>query len=154
MTGSLGNVMKESAKVAFNYTKSCLEKDTNNFAKELKILQKCKVNVHAPEGAVPKDGPSAGIALTTAIISALTEKVIPRRYGMTGVISLSGKVSKIGGLNEKLTAAVKKGLKTVFVPSDNQRELEEVPSKIKDKLNTTLVNDYFLDVWKKLVSVS
>jgi ATP-dependent Lon protease len=102
------------------------------------------MNVH--ESGVPKDGPSAGIALTTAIISALTGKVVPRRYGMTGVISLSGKVSKIGGLNEKLTAAVKKSLKTVFVPSDNQQELEEVPSEIKDELNVILVNDYFLDV--------
>jgi ATP-dependent Lon protease len=142
LTGNLGDTMQESAKVALNYVK----KNRLKFGISSSFFQNHDILINVHESGIPKDGPSAGIALTTAIISALTEKTIPRRYGMTGVISLSGKVSKIGGLNEKLTAAVKKDLKTVFVPSDNQRELEEVPSKIKDKLNVILVNDYFLDV--------
>ena len=147
LTGNLGDTMQESVKVALAYIKE--EKNCQKFGISSSFFQNHDLLINVHESGILKDGPSAGIALTTAIISALTKKIIPRHYGMTGVISLSGKVSKIGGLNEKLTAAVKKGLKTVFVPSDNQRELEEVPSKIKNKLNVILVNDYFLDVWKK-----
>ena len=134
--------MKESAKVAFNYTKSCLEKDTNNFAKELKILQKCKVNVHAPEGAVPKDGPSAGIALTTAIISALSRQKIPTDIGMTGEITLSGRILPIGGLRNKSIAAQKAGLKTIFIPQKNKKDIEDIPSEVRKDLKIILVSKY------------
>src|ERR1044072_5620981 len=117
--------MEESAKVALNYVR----KNCQKFGISSSFFQNNRILINVHESGIPKDGPSAGIALTTAIISALTGKATPRHYGMTGVISLSGKVSKIGGLNEKLTAAVKKGLKTVFIPSDNQRELEDVPTE-------------------------
>jgi ATP-dependent Lon protease len=142
LTGSLGNVIKESAKVAFNYTKSYLETNTSTFAKELKILQKCKVNIHAPEGAVPKDGPSAGIALTTAIISALSGKKIPTDIGMTGEITLSGQVLPIGGLRNKSIAAQRAGLKTIFIPQKNEKDIEDIPSEVRKGLKIILVSKY------------
>ena len=108
--------MQESAEVALAYVR----KNCQKFGISASFFQNNDILIIVHESGIPKDGPSAGIALTTAIVSALTGKVIPRHYGMTGVISLSGKVSRIGGLNEKLTAAVKKDLKTVFIPSDNQ----------------------------------
>ena len=142
LTGSLGNVMKESVKVAFNYTKSCLETSTNDFAKELKILKRCKINVHAPEGAVPKDGPSAGIALTTAIISALSGQKIPTDIGMTGEITLSGQILPIGGLRNKSIAAQRAGLKTIFIPRKNEKDIEDIPSEVRKDLKIILVSKY------------
>lgn len=138
LTGNLGETMKESAEVALAYVR----KNCHKFGISASFFQNNDILINVHESGVPKDGPSAGIALTTAIISALTEKIVARHYGMTGVISLSGKVSKIGGLNEKLTAAVKKDLKTIFVPADNQPELEDFPSEIKNNLNIILVDNY------------
>jgi ATP-dependent Lon protease len=142
LTGSLGNVMKESVKVAFNYAKSCLETNTSDFAKELKILKKCKINVHAPEGAVPKDGPSAGLALTTAIISALSGQKISTEIGMTGEITLSGRVLPIGGLRNKSIAAQRAGLKTIFIPQKNEKDIEDIPSEVRKDLKIVLVSKY------------
>ena len=134
--------MKESVKVAFNYTKSCLETNTSDFAQELKILKKSKINVHAPEGAVPKDGPSAGIALTTAIISVLSKQKIPTDIGMTGEITLSGQVLPIGGLRNKSIAAQKAGLKTIFIPRKNKNDIEDIPSEVRKDLKIILVSKY------------
>src|SRR5262249_14703823 len=124
------------------YTKSYLENNASNFSKELKALQKCKVNVHAPEGAVPKDGPSAGIALTTAIISALSGKKIPTDIGMTGEITISGQVLPIGGLRNKSIAAQKAGLKTIFIPQKNEKDIEDIPSEVRKDLKIILVSKY------------
>jgi ATP-dependent Lon protease len=146
LTGNLGETMQESVEIALAYVK----KNCSKFGISASFFEKNDILINVHQSGIPKDGPSAGIALTTAIISALTEKVVPRHYGMTGVISLSGKVSKIGGLNEKLTAAVKKELKTVFIPSDNERELEDVPLEIKNKLNVFYADDYFSSVWKRI----
>src|SRR3954467_15191733 len=111
LTGSLGEVMEESAKVAFSYIQSYLEKNKENFEKELTLLKKRNINIHAPEGAVKKDGPSAGITLTTAILSVLTNQKVPADIGMTGEITSKGKVLKIGGLKEKAIAAHRSELK-------------------------------------------
>jgi ATP-dependent Lon protease len=134
--------MKESVKVAFNYTKSCLETSAGDFANELRILKKSKINVHAPEGAVPKDGPSAGIALTTAIVSALSGQKIPTDIGMTGEITLTGQVLPIGGLRNKSIAAQRGGLKTIFIPRKNEKDIEDIPSEVRKDLKIILVSKY------------
>ncbi|OGJ38395.1 MAG: endopeptidase La [Candidatus Pacebacteria bacterium RIFOXYB1_FULL_39_46] len=127
LTGKLGEVMKESAQAAITYVKA--------HAKELKINQKIiettDVHIHVPEGAVPKDGPSAGVTLTTAIISAFTGKPIKNSVAMTGEITLRGKVLRIGGLKEKAIAAHRAGIKTVIIPKDNQRDLIKIAESVK-----------------------
>ena len=138
-TGNLKETMEESAKVAISYVKANLEKfgiDKNfNFNDN-------DIHIHVPKGGIPKDGPSAGVALTTAIISALTKKRIDKDIGMTGEITLHGQVSAIGGLREKINAAHRKGLKVVFIPKGNEKDLEEISSEVSDKLKITPVNNY------------
>ncbi len=127
LTGKLGEVMQESAQAALTFVKS--------HSKELKIdskqFENTNVHIHVPEGAVPKDGPSAGIALATAITSAFTNKPIPRNIAMTGEITLRGKVMRIGGLKEKTIAAHLAGISKVLIPKDNERDLEELPAEVK-----------------------
>jgi ATP-dependent Lon protease len=130
LTGKLGDVMKESAQAALTYVHA--------HAKELRInestLEKTNVHVHVPEGAVPKDGPSAGITMTTAIVSAYTNRPIRKDIAMTGEVTLRGKVMRIGGLKEKSIAAHQAGVKTVIIPRDNERDLVEVPDSVKQDI--------------------
>lgn len=131
LTGQLGDVMKESARAAFTWTRSHwqdlgLEK---NFAKDI------DVHIHVPEGAVPKDGPSAGVALTTALVSALTKIPVKADVGMTGEVTLRGRVLEIGGVKEKVIAGHRAGLKTIILPKENEKDMEEVPDNVKNDLN-------------------
>ena len=163
LTGNLGDVMKESAKAAVTVVRS--------HAAELNIEQdfyKTKdIHIHFPEGAIPKDGPSAGITIATAIASALSN--IPVRYdiAMTGEISLRGKVLPIGGLREKTMAALRSGVKTVIIPKDNESSLEEIDPLVKEKMSFIIVSSFeevlysalrFIpgkeNVWKKLTSTN
>ncbi|MDH5533208.1 MAG: endopeptidase La [Candidatus Pacebacteria bacterium] len=127
LTGKLGDVMKESAQTALTYVKANSKKLGISDAK----LAKHNVHIHVPEGAVPKDGPSAGVTITTAIVSAFTKKPVNREVAMTGEVTLRGRVLRIGGLKEKSIAAHRAGSKTVIIPQDNERDLEEVPDSVK-----------------------
>jgi ATP-dependent Lon protease len=131
LTGSLGEVMKESAKIAVSYVRSVADKYSINkdFYKEKDI------HIHAPEGAVPKDGPSAGVTLVTSLVSALSGIPVKKDVAMTGEITLHGKVLPIGGLKEKTMAAYKAGIKTVIIPKLNKADLEEVDDTVKSSIN-------------------
>jgi ATP-dependent Lon protease len=150
LTGSLGDVMKESVTVAFNYVRSYLEeaksKATNDekekIEKHLTTFNKSNFNLHAPEGAVPKDGPSAGIAIATAILSALTKQTIPADIGMTGEITLTGNVLAIGGLKEKAIAAHRGELKTIFIPKKNEKDIKGIPDEVRKELKIILISKY------------
>ncbi len=127
LTGQLGDVMKESAKAAFSWARSHWQ----DFGLKRDFGSKTDVHIHVPEGAVPKDGPSAGVALTTALISALTGIPVRKDVGMTGEITLRGKVMEIGGVKEKTIAGYRAGLKTIILPYDNKKDMEEVPAEVK-----------------------
>ena len=129
LTGSLGDVMKESCKIALSYIKANAEKYgiTTDFSK-------IDIHIHAPEGAVPKDGPSAGITLTTALLSVLTQRSVKGDVAMTGEVTLQGRVLPIGGLKEKAMAAYREGIKTVIIPFDNQPNLQDVDIKVKEQI--------------------
>ncbi len=130
-TGKLGDVMKESVQAAEFFIRSkALSYGLNPID-----LEKCDIHVHVPEGATPKDGPSAGVAMVTSIVSALTDIKIKSNVGMTGEITLRGRVLPIGGLKEKLLAAKRGCLKTVLIPIDNKKDLVEIPNNIKEELN-------------------
>ncbi|MDK0863039.1 endopeptidase La [Clostridium perfringens] len=136
LTGQLGDVMKESAKAAYSYVRAHI--------KELGIkdefYSKKDIHIHAPEGAVPKDGPSAGVTMTTALVSALTGKKVKHNVAMTGEITLTGKVLAIGGLKEKCLAARRVGIDTVIVPKENEKDVIKLPKIVKDSLNIILAD--------------
>ncbi len=136
LTGQLGDVMKESCQAAMSYIRA----RANQFGLSDKFYQKIDVHVHVPEGAVPKDGPSAGIAITSAIISALTRIPVNRKVGMTGEITLRGRVMEIGGLKEKVIAAHRAGLKTIIVPKENKKDLVELPKEVLKDLTFKFVS--------------
>ena len=130
LTGQIGEVMKESADAAFSLFKS----RADELGYEADRLKDLDIHIHVPAGAVPKDGPSAGVAMFTAVASLLLKKKVKNRLGMTGEITLRGKVLPIGGLNEKSLAAARAGIKTVLIPKANERDLEEVDAKVKKSL--------------------
>ncbi len=137
LTGQLGDVMKESAMTAISFVRSKADKFNidENFYKEKDI------HIHVPEGAVPKDGPSAGITMTTAIVSALTNRKVNRQFAMTGEVTLRGRVLAIGGLKEKILAANRYGIKNIIIPKENEVDIDEIPEEIRETLNIYTVSD-------------
>jgi len=131
LTGNLGDVMKESAHAALSYIRANAEK----LGVPVDFYKTKDIHVHFPEGAVPKDGPSAGITVCTAMVSALTGTTVRRDVAMTGEISLRGRVMRIGGLKEKTMAALRHGIRTVIIPRDNERDLEEIDQTVRHQLN-------------------
>ena len=130
LTGQLGDVMKESAQAAFSYVKSNAEKFNIN----IKDIKESDVHIHVPEGAIPKDGPSAGVTITTALISTFTNRPVHHEIGMTGEVTLRGQVLPIGGLREKSIAAHRSGLKKIIIPYDNLKDIDEIPESVKNSL--------------------
>ena len=131
LTGNLGDVMKESAHAAYSYIRANAAK----LGVATDFYKTKDIHVHFPEGAVPKDGPSAGITVCTAMVSALTGKAVRRNVAMTGEISLRGRVMAIGGLKEKTMAALRRGIHTVVIPAENLRDLEEIDQTVRKALN-------------------
>jgi ATP-dependent Lon protease len=129
-TGKLGDVMQESVSAALSYVRS----RALSFGLKPTLFDKRDIHVHVPEGATPKDGPSAGIAMATSIVSVLTGIPVRRDVAMTGEITLRGRVLPIGGLKEKLLAALRAGITTVFIPKDNEKDLAEIPDNVKKHL--------------------
>ena len=136
-TGKLGDVMQESAQAAFSYIRS----KSLDFGITPPQYQKRDIHIHVPEGATPKDGPSAGVAMCTSIVSAMTGVPIKCSVAMTGEITLRGRILPIGGLKEKLLAALRAGIKTVCIPQDNKKDLAEIPDNVKEGLHIILVSN-------------
>jgi ATP-dependent Lon protease len=146
-TGKLGDVMQESVSAALSYVRS----RSTRFGIKPTLFEKRDIHVHVPEGATPKDGPSAGVAMAVSIVSVLTGIPIRRDIAMTGEITLRGRVLPIGGLKEKLLAALRAGIKTVFIPKDNEKDLAEIPDNVKNSLQLIPVSDVDEVIAKALV---
>lgn len=147
LTGKLGDVMKESAMAALSFVKSHAEE----FKIDLSIFQENDIHIHVPEGAVPKDGPSAGVTMTTAIVSALTGRKVDSHLGMTGEVTLRGAVLPIGGLKEKAIAAHRSGLTTILIPDENKRDIEEIPEEVQKTLTIIPVKNVMEVISKALL---
>jgi ATP-dependent Lon protease len=137
LTGQLGEVMKESAQAAVSYARA----HARTLGIEADFYQKLDIHIHVPAGAIPKDGPSAGITMATALISALTRRRVSRDVAMTGEITLRGRVLPIGGLKEKSLAAVRAGIKTIVIPDRNEKDLDEIPKPLRRKLRWVAANN-------------
>ena len=146
LTGKLGSVMKESCQAALSFVRS----QSKNFGIN-HDFHKIDIHIHVPEGATPKDGPSAGGAITTALVSALKNVAIPKDIGMTGEITLRGNILEIGGLKEKSIAAHRAGLKTIFIPKENQKSLVDVPKEVKKDIKFIPVSHY-TEIYKHIFS--
>ncbi len=136
LTGQLGDVMKESAQTAFSYVRS----KAREWDLEEQFHETYDIHIHVPEGAVPKDGPSAGITIVTALVSALTNRPIRREIGMTGEVTLRGRVLPIGGLKEKTLSAHRAGLTTIIIPKDNERDIDDIPESVRNELTFVSVS--------------
>ena len=145
LTGALGDVIKESIYIALSYIKA----NNTMFKIDYKIFEEVDFHFHIEEGSIPKDGPSAGVTIVTAILSLLKNKIIPNNVSMTGEITLRGKILPVGGLKEKLIAATTNGIDTVYLPLESSKEFSLLPSEVRDNLNIILVEDYE-DVYKFL----
>ena len=130
LTGSLGDVMKESAHAAY----TCVRTMTGELNIDADFYKTKDIHIHVPEGAVPKDGPSAGVTMTTALVSALSDKPVHADLAMTGEVTLRGNVLPIGGLREKSLAANRAGITKILMPKANLRDLDDVPQPVKDKV--------------------
>ncbi len=137
LTGQLGDVMKESAKAAYSYVRS----HSDQLGIKADKISKTDIHIHVPEGAVPKDGPSAGLAITTAIISSFTGKPVPKDLAMTGEVTLRGRALEIGGVREKVVAAHRAGIKHVILPYDNEKNLVDLPEKVRKDLKFDFVKN-------------
>jgi ATP-dependent Lon protease len=144
ITGQIGSVMQESAQAALSFLKS----RSRNFDIDPEIYEEIDIHIHIPEGAIPKDGPSAGITICTALVSAFTGREVRREVGMTGEITLRGRVLPVGGVREKVLAAHRAGLKTVILPKRNLKDLVDVPKRARSELNIVPVEhvDQVLEV--------
>jgi ATP-dependent Lon protease len=138
LTGQAGDVMKESSQIAWSYLQSSFEK----YAPGKPFFEKSQIHLHIPEGATPKDGPSAGITMLTSLISLLRNQPVLQDLGMTGELTLTGKVLPIGGLKEKLIAARRSGVKVLIFPKENKRDFDELPVYIKKGMQVHFVDNY------------
>ncbi|MDT7731571.1 MAG: ATP-dependent Lon protease, partial [Mycobacterium sp.] len=136
LTGQLGDVMKESAQIALSYVRSHAER----LGVDPKSLDR-RIHVHVPAGAVPKDGPSAGVTMVTALVSMATGRQVRSDVGMTGEVTLNGRVLPIGGVKQKLLAAQRAGLSTVFIPQRNEPDLDDVPAEVLEALEVKPITD-------------
>lgn len=137
LTGNLGDVMKESAKAAFSYVRA----NSLKLGIKTDFYKKTDIHIHVPEGAVPKDGPSAGITITTALVSALTGRCVNHNVAMTGEVTLRGRVLAIGGLKEKTLAAYRTGIKKIIIPFENKHDYDELPSVVKENISFVFAKD-------------
>ena len=145
LTGSLGDVMQESCQIAFSYIKA----NAKRFLLDSTLLSQYDIHIHFPEGAVAKDGPSAGIAITTALISLFKEIAVDANVSMTGEITLRGRVLPIGGLREKVIGSHRAGIRRIFLPRENENDLEDVPEEVKQDIEFLFVDNYF-DVYQEI----
>ena len=135
LTGQLGDVMQESARTAITYIRSI----ASEYDIEEDFYKKYDLHVHVPEGAVPKDGPSAGVTMFTSVMSALTGIPVKKDVAMTGEITLRGKVLPVGGIKEKVLAAHRAGIKTILLPADNKADIDDIPQTVRKQLNFILL---------------
>ena len=145
LTGSLGDVMQESCRIALSYIKANVEE----FNIDPKLLEENDIHIHIPEGAVNKEGPSAGVTITTALISLLTNKKVNKNISMTGEITLQGRVLAIGGLKEKVIGAHRANVKKIFIPKENEKDLDEILDDVKKEIKFIFVNNY-KEIYKEL----